>query len=62
MERASNPHSLWHFSRAQTLADGLSGADANRLDQLLDRTGGRAMLASRTERALTRKDNVLVLA
>ena len=62
MERASNPHSLWHFSRARTLADRLSGADAERLDQLLDRTGGRAMLASRTERALTRKDNVLVLA
>lgn len=62
MERASNPHALWHFSRAQDLAYALKGTDADRFDQLLDRIGGKGMLASRTVRALTRRDNVLVLA
>jgi glutathione S-transferase len=62
MERASHPHSLWHFSRTQALADGLSGSDADRIDRLLDRTGGTAMMALRTDRAIARQDNVLVLA
>lgn len=62
MERASHPHSLWHFSRAQALADSLAGSDADRLDALMHRTGGADMMALRTDRAIVRQDNVLVLA
>lgn len=62
IERASHPHSLWHFSRAQSLADSLGGADAERLAALLERTGGKAMMALRSDRAIARQDNVLVLA
>ena len=62
MERASHPHSLWHFNRARAAAKRLTGADADRLAALLDRTGGSAMMALRTDRAIARKDNVLVLA
>lgn len=62
MERASHPHSLWHFQRVLAAAKMATGADADRLAALLDRTSGNAMIALRTDRAITRKDNVLVLA
>ena len=62
MERASHAHSLWHFGRVRAAAKMDAGTDADRLAALLDRTGGTAMLALTTDREITRKDNVLVLA
>ncbi len=62
MERASQPHSLWHLARAQATMAGLDGDAASRLAALLERTGGADVLAFTTSRAITRKDNVLVLA
>lgn len=61
MERASHPHSLWHFVRAQAAAAALEGTDAVRLAALLDRTGGTAMMALSTARPIKRENNVLVL-
>lgn len=61
MERGSQPHSLWHFARAQAAAKALDSAAAARLDALLERTGGTAMMAIRTDRAIARENNVLVL-
>lgn len=62
MERASQPHALWHFDRSRTAAEALAGADRERLDALLERTGGSAMMALETKRRIARHDNVLVLA
>lgn len=61
MERGSQPHSLWHIARAQAAAAALTGADAARLADLLDRTGGTAMMAIATTRPIRRENNVLVL-
>ncbi|CAN1526975.1 Gst Glutathione S-transferase [Caulobacteraceae bacterium] len=62
MQRASQPHALWHFERARTAAPALTGVDRERLDALLERTGGNAMMALTTKRKIARNDNVLVLA
>ena len=62
MQRASQPHALWHFERARAAAQALTGADRERLDALLDRTSGNAMMALTTKRKIARHDNVLVLA
>lgn len=62
MERASHPHSLWHFARAQRTAQSLSGADAARLAALLDQIGGTELFALSTDLAIERRDNVLALA
>ena len=62
MERASQPHSLWHLARAQTLAKALPAAETAALAALLERTSGTAVMAIRTARAITRAENVLVLA
>ena len=61
MRRASHPHSLWHFARAQAAAAALEGEAKSRLDALLERTGGSAMMALTTARPITRENNVLVL-
>lgn len=61
MRRASHPHSLWHFARAQAAAAALEGEAKARLDALLERTGGSAMMALTTARPITRENNVLVL-
>jgi hypothetical protein len=61
MERGSQPHSLWHFARAQAAAAALTGEDAARLADLLDRTGGTTMMAIATTRPIRRENNVLVL-
>ena len=62
MERASQPHSLWHFARAQRAAQALGGGDAERLETLLDQVSGTELFALRTDCEITRQDNVLVLA
>jgi glutathione S-transferase len=62
MERASQPHALWHFERSRTAAHALTGTDRERLDALLECTGGHAMMALATKREIARHDNVLVLA
>lgn len=62
MERASQPHALWHSDRARSAAAALTGADRQRLDDLLERTGGHAMMALKTKNGIARHDNVLVLA
>lgn len=61
MERASQPHSLWHLARAQSAAAALDGAAAGRLADLLERTGGAALMAIATTRQIARANNVLVL-
>ena len=62
IHRASHPHSLWHIARAQALAAELDAASRTRLDALLERTGGKPLMAISTARRIARKDNVLVLA
>lgn len=62
MRRASQPHSLWHFARAQDAARSLNSGAAARLAALLDRTGGTAIMALTTNRRIARENNVLVLA
>jgi glutathione S-transferase len=62
IQRASQPHALWHFERSRTAAQALTGVDRDRLDALLERTGGNAMMALTTKRKIARHDNVLVLA
>lgn len=62
MERGSQPHSLWHLAQAQALAKKLSPAAADALAALLERVGGTDVMAISTARAITRSDNVLVLA
>ncbi len=62
MVRGSQPHALWHFARAQTLAAGLTAEAKARLDALLTRTGGGELMALTTARAIKRENNVLVLA
>ncbi len=61
MERASHPHSLWHFARAQEVAQALTGSDATRFETLLGNVGGKELFALRTDRKISRQDNVLVL-
>lgn len=61
MRRGSHPHSLWHFARAQAAAAALDDAAKARLDALLARTGGAAMMAIATARPIVRENNVLVL-
>jgi glutathione S-transferase len=61
MRRASHVHSLWHVARAQTLADSLASTDRARLDALLERTGGTALMATRPKPRLVRESNVIVL-
>jgi hypothetical protein len=62
MERASHPHSLWHFARAQAAVQALTGSDATRFETLMGNVGGNELFALRTDRKISRKDNVLVLA
>jgi glutathione S-transferase len=62
IERASQPHSLWHLARARKEAAGLASAASERLRGLLERTGGAEIMAIAPSREITRKDNVLVLA
>lgn len=59
--RASHIHSLWHLSRAQAAADALPADAAARLAALLARTGGTALMNTRTSRPISRENNVLVL-
>lgn len=61
MRRASHMHSLWHLARAQAAADALDKDAAAQLAALLDRTGGAAVMATRTSRPIARSNNVLVL-
>ena len=61
MRRGSHPHSIWHFTRAQAAAAALGGEAKARLDALLERTGGTAVMGIRTARPIARENNVLVL-
>ncbi len=62
MRRASHIHSLWHLSRARDAARALTGAAAERLTALLERTGGEQVMGVTTSRRIGRDNNVLVLA
>lgn len=62
VERASHPHSLWHFATATKQADALNKSEASKLAALLERTNGTTMMALRTNREITRDANVLTLA
>jgi ribosomal protein S19E (S16A) len=62
MRRASAPHSLWHFERAASFARDLGGDARVRLDELLRRTGGTALMTMRLSRQLKRENCSLVIA
>ncbi len=62
MRRASQPHALWQFARAQDAAQELRGEDAARLVGLLERCGGTAIMQLTIGRRIVRENNVLVLA
>lgn len=60
--RGSAPYGLWRFDEAARFARGVSGDARRRLDALLARTGGEAVMAIRLARPMTRSNNALVLA
>jgi glutathione S-transferase len=61
VQRASAPHGLWLFARAQAAAEGLSGDARERLADLVRRNGGDAVMALRCTRRMKRERCVLVL-
>ena len=61
VRRASAPHGLWHFERSAARARALEGADRDRLQALLARTGGARAMALQPARPLERRDYLLVL-
>jgi hypothetical protein len=61
VRRASAPHSLWHFAKAQTAARALEGEAARRFADLVDRCGGRKMMDIKLARPMEHRDYVLVL-
>jgi glutathione S-transferase len=62
IQRASSPHTLWHFDRAASHAVGLVGKSADALTALLQRTGGEWISTVTLARPLQRRDYVLVVA
>ena len=53
---------LWMLAKAQVRAALLAGADAEALARLMDAVDGQPLLDLPINRAMTRRDNVLVLA
>jgi len=62
MSRTSHPHSLWQLGRAQAALAAAEPAGAARLAALLETTGGTGVMGLKTDRAITRVDNILTLA
>jgi glutathione S-transferase len=60
--RGSQPHMLWMLSAAQAHYAALTPDAKIRADELLDRTGGSAIVALRLDRRMERQNNVLVLS
>lgn len=61
IQRASAPHGLWLFAKAQAAANGLSGAAQQRVAELLKRTGGEPVMALQLARQMKRENYNLVL-
>ena len=62
VSRASAPHGLWLFAKAQAAATALDGSARERFVELLRQTNGEQVMAIRLERAMKREDYVLVLS
>jgi glutathione S-transferase len=62
LKRASAPHGLWLFSKAQAAANEIGAEARKRLTELVNRTGGEQVMTIRLARAMKRENNVLVLA
>lgn len=62
MQRGSQPHMLWMLAKAQARAGSLAGRDAEALAAVLSATGCQPLLDVPINSAMTRRDNVLVLA
>lgn len=60
--RGSQPHMLWMLSAAQAHYQSMQATDRARADDLLNRTGGAAILSLKPNRSMTRRANSLVLA
>lgn len=60
--RGSAPHALWMFAAALDRAAGLQDDARIRFEALLNRTGGTAAFALSLDRAMVRRDSILVLA
>lgn len=61
VQRANAPHGLWLFAKAQHAARGLSDEASARLDDLVHRNGGDALMATTLARTIQRENNILVL-
>lgn len=61
VQRASAPHGLWLFAKAQAAAEKLSGEARERLRELVRRNGGDEIMAISLARAMKRENYVLVL-
>lgn len=61
IQRASAPHGLWLFAKAQAAAEKLSGEARERLRELVRRNGGDEVMAISLARAMKRENYVLVL-
>jgi glutathione S-transferase len=62
MQRGSQPHMLWMLAKAQGRAARLTAAHADSLAQLMGDAGCQPLLDLPINRAMARRDNVLVLA
>lgn len=61
-ERTVRPFNIWRWQRARDAYDALAAEPRRRADALLDRVGGRALMASQHHRRLARVNNRLVFA
>lgn len=61
IQRASAPCGLWLFSKAQAAASNLSGAERQRLAELVQRLGGEQIMGLQLARQMHRENYTLVL-
>ncbi len=62
ISRASAPHGLWHFAKAQAAAATLKDGSRARFADLLRQTKGEQVMGIRLARSMKREDYVLVLS
>lgn len=62
IQRASAPHSLWLFAKAQAAAGSLSGAAQQRVSDLVNRNGGEQVMTLQLARQMKRENYSLILA
>jgi glutathione S-transferase len=62
MTRSCAPQSLWHLGKSAQAARNFEGSALDRWQSLLERTGGREVMAIELARPMKREDYLLVLA